>query len=99
MKSFKDFGIKILEQSLTGDKIKMNRVLNREIIVHGYKLGNSKFEGKGALLTLQIELNNTKHIIFTSSTVLADAVKQIPDNGFPFKTTIIQDSNERYEFT
>jgi hypothetical protein len=36
MHQFKDFGIKPKLQCFVGDKIKMNKVLNREIVVHDF---------------------------------------------------------------
>lgn len=96
MKSFKEFGIKTNTQTFSGDKIKMSKILNREIAVLDYKVEASKF--KGECLYLQIQLNDTKHIVFTSSRNLRDAIEQVPKAGFPFKTTIIEE-NERFEFT
>lgn len=36
MKNFSDLGIKPSKKMYIGDKIKINRVLNREIIVNGF---------------------------------------------------------------
>ncbi|MBD3748531.1 MAG: hypothetical protein IE931_03450 [Sphingobacteriales bacterium] len=96
MNTFKDFNITVTQQTFTGDKIKMSKILNREITVKEYKIEDSKFKGK--CLYLQIELNQINHVVFTSSVILMEAIKQVPSHGFPFKTTIIQE-NERYEFT
>jgi hypothetical protein len=99
MKSFKDFGIKPVQQGLTGDKIKMDRILNREIKVCDFRLEDSKYgDGKSKCLYMQIELNNNKHVVFTGSAVLMDLIQQVPKNEFPFITTIIRES-ERFEFT
>lgn len=98
MKSFKEFGIKPTTKAFTGDKIKINKILNREIIVHDYKITDSKYEGKGKRLDLQLQLNETKHVVFTSSTGLMEAIQQVPKEGFPFKTTIVEE-NDRYEFS
>ncbi|WP_017258424.1 hypothetical protein [Pedobacter arcticus] len=96
MKTFKDFNITVAHSAFTGDKIKISKILNREITVSDYKIDDSKFKGK--CLCLQIELNGTAHVVFTSSIILMEAIKQVPKDGMPFKTTIIQE-NERYEFT
>ena len=97
---FKDFGIKVQNKGFIGDKIKIDRVLNRRIVVHDYKIEPSKFEekGDGYRLTMQVEVNGQKHVIFTSSTALKEMIKQVPRERLPFETTIIKD-NERYEFT
>ncbi|MGB4775719.1 MAG: hypothetical protein WBP45_11130 [Daejeonella sp.] len=96
MKTFRDFGIKTTHQAFTGDRIKISKILNREITVHDFKIEDSKFKGK--CLYLQIQLNETKHVVFTGSTILMDVIQQVPNDGFPFKTTIIEES-ERFEFT
>jgi len=98
MNTFKQFQISIPNDGFTGDKIKISKILNREITVIAAKIVNSNYEGKGKRLDIQIELNSTKHIIFTGSTGLIKAIEQIPTEGYPFTTTIIQ-NDERYEFS
>lgn len=97
VKSFKDFGIKTDYAGFTGEKIKISKVLNKEITVHAFKIEPSKFN-QGNCLNLQISINDTMHIVFTGSGVLTDLIKKVPENGFPFKTTIIEE-NERYQFS
>jgi hypothetical protein len=97
MKQFKDFGITPSINSLTGDKIKIERILNRDIVVHDYRLEDSKYS-EGKCLYLQISVGETKHVVFTGSSVLMEMIKQVPKEEFPFKTTIIKE-NEHYEFT
>lgn len=97
MNTFKDFNITIEPNAFIGDKIKITKVLNREIVVHNFKIQNSKFND-GSCLCLQIEINTSKHVIFTGSSKLAESIKQVPLEGFPFTTTIIQE-NEMYQFT
>lgn len=101
MHSFSQFNIKPVTKSFEGDKIKMSKILNREIIVHDFKLEDSKCfkdRGMGKCLYLQISINNEKHIVFTSSCGLIEVIQQVPEEGFPFLTTIIQDG-ERFLFT
>ena len=99
MKQFKDFGIKPTLQSLTGDKIKIERILNREIEVYDFRIEDSKFgNGSNKCLYLQIAIGDTKHVVFTGSTVLIQLIEQVPKSEFPFKTTIIKE-NDRFEFT
>jgi len=100
MKSFDQFNIKITSQSFVGDKIKMSKILNREIVVHHFKIEDSKcFKGSSSkCLKLQISFKDENHIVFTSSSGLREMIQQIPEDGFPFTTTIIVE-NERYLFT
>ena len=101
MKSFSQFNVKPISKVFEGEKIKMSKVLNIEIVVHDFKLEDSKCfqnRGTGKCLYLQISFNNSKHIIFTSSIGLIEVIQQIPKDGFPFTTTIIQES-ERFIFT
>ena len=99
MKRFSDFDIKTGD-SFTGDKIKIDKVLNREITVHKYKTEDSKFpkNKSGKCLHMQIELSGAKLIIFSGSDFLMNQLKQIPEDDFPFIATIIK-SNEHFEFT
>jgi len=101
MNNFKSFGIPTIPKGFKGDKIKMSKILNREIVVHDYKLEDSKIykdRGTGKCLHLQISILGDDHIIFTSSGPLIDAIQQVPKDKFPFQTTIIQES-ERFIFT
>lgn len=101
MNSFSQFNIKKPINGFDGDKIKIAKVINNEIIVYDFKLNNSKiFKEKenNKCLQLQISLNNEKRIIFTSAKGLIEVITQIPKDNFPFKTTIIKE-NERFIFT
>ena len=97
MKEFKDFGLKPIEKNFIGDKIKMDRILNREIIIHAYRVDKSKVDS-GTCLTMQIEIVNEKRIVFTSGKFLTHSLNQIPKDGFPFKTTIVK-QDWQYEFS
>ena len=59
MNKFADFAE---EETLEGDKIKITDMLNREIIVTGYKVTESKFSKSNSerCLKLQFELENKK---------------------------------------
>lgn len=99
MNAFKDFQITSSRAAFTGDKIKIDRILNREIVVVAYKIETSKYEkGNGKCLHLQIEIGQTKHVVFTGSTGLMDQIEKVPRDKLPFKTTIVRE-NERFEFT
>ena len=101
MNKFTQFNIKATPKSFEGDKIKISKILDREIVVYNYKIEDSKVfkeKGPGKCLYLQISLNDNKHIVFTAASALIEVIQQIPDEGFPFITTIVEE-NERYMFT
>lgn len=98
MNTFKQFNLPPAQKGFAGDKIKIKKILNTEISVLDFKIQDSKFEGKGKRLDLQIEVKGVKHLIFTSATNLMEDVQRIPADGFPFLTTIVEE-NERYQFT
>lgn len=99
MNNFKDFGIKAQLKSFTGDKIKLDRVLNKPITVEDYKIEQSKYEkGNGKCLYIQIVVDQERRVLFTGSLTLMDMIQQVPKEGFPFNTTIVK-QNERPEFT
>lgn len=99
MNQFKDFGIKPQSKAFEGDKIKIDRVLNKNISVHDFKIEQSKFEkGTGKCLFMQIEVDGQKRVLFTGSASLMDMIQQVDKSQFPFETTIIKE-NERFQFT
>ena len=101
MKKFKDFNINTATKNFIGEKIKMYKILDREISVHEFRLEDSKiFKDRGSkkCLHLQIGIGEVKHVVFTSSVGLIDAINQIPLSNFPFLTTIVK-INDRFEFT
>jgi hypothetical protein len=98
VKPFKDLGIaKPQLQNFIGEKISIYRILNREIAVLDFKIEPSKYEGE--CLTLQIVVGQTKHVIFTSAQCLLDVIKQLPPDGLPFTTTIIEEDNKVLQLT
>jgi hypothetical protein len=99
MKKFKDFGIETEKNSFTGEKTKMHKVLNREIIIHDYLIEDSKFDnGNGKRLKMQIEVQGVKHLLFHGSVLLQNTIQKIPKDNFPFTTTIIKE-NDRLTFS
>lgn len=98
MFKFSDLGIKPNENTYTGKKIDVDDILNMEIIVHRYKISDSTKKAGTKLLTLQIEYENNKRVVFTGSKILQDMIVQVPEDKFPFKTTI-RKTDKRLEFT
>ncbi len=103
MNKFTQFNIEVTSKSFIGDKIKISKILNREISVHDFRIEDSKIEefkkkGTGKCLHLQVSINGEMYILFTSSNWLIEAIQKVPEKGFPFSTTIIKE-NERFKFT
>lgn len=98
MFSFSDFKIKPRENTFTGKKIDIDDILNVEIIVTGFKIEDSKKKAGTKFLTLQIEYENNKRVVFTGSKNLQDLILQVTEDQFPFKTTI-RKNDKRLDFT
>ena len=98
MNNFKNFKIKPNLTNFVGDKIKVKKILNKEIIIQKFKIEDSTAKKGTKCLTLQIEYKDENHIIFTGSKILQEMITQVPEDGFPFKTTIVL-NNEHLEFT
>jgi len=100
MKRFSDLNIENNHHSMVGEKMKIAKVLNREIIIHSFRIEKSKYpkNKSGMCLYLQIEVDEVKWVIFTGSDVLIEQIKQVDEKDFPFITTILK-NNEYFEFT
>lgn len=98
MNQFKDLGITKPANCFTGDKISIDRLLNREINVHDYRISDSKIKENTKYLQLQISIGETMHVVFTGSAMLMDTIKKINKSQMPFTTRIIKE-NRRYDFT
>lgn len=99
MKSFSQLGIQQINNGFEGEKIKIERVLNKQVVILDFKIEPSKFPDKNEkCLHLQISVDNQKRVIFCTGVALQTALKQIPKEEFPFSTTIVKE-NMRYQFT
>ena len=100
MHHFKDFGITPQSKGFEGDKIKIEKLLNKEIIVEAYKVEESKFKdrGSGKRLTVQIIVEKEKRIFFSGSINLIQMLESVPKDKFPFITTIVKEI-DRLQFT
>ena len=94
MKKFSDFATG--DASLTGDKTKLDDILEKEIVIKGYKVGSSKYN-EGEVLTLQFELEKKEYIIFTGSSVLIKQIEKYKEE-IPF-TTKVEKINKFYTFS
>lgn len=54
-------------------------------------------QGNGKLLTLQIQVNNNKNIIFTGSEVLKNQIEKYKKK-LPFAAKIVKINNKYYSF-
>jgi hypothetical protein len=68
--------------------------------VTAYRIEPSNFteKGSGLRLKLAFTMASQEHILFTSSSSLMEMIKSVPEDRFPFTTTIVK-QNERLEFT
>lgn len=99
MNKFSQFGIAPTINSLVGDKIKINRILNREITVTDYRIEDSKYGASGSkCLYIQFSLGEQQHVAFTGSKPLIEMIQLVPKKDFPFTTTIVK-VDQRYEFS
>jgi hypothetical protein len=97
LKRFSDFATE--STAITGDKIKIEEVLGKEIEVTGYKITDSKYQKTNGdkVLTLQFKLEGKDRILFTGSNVLMEQTEKYK-NEIPFFATIIK-SNKFYTFS
>lgn len=95
MNSFSQFGITVKPQNLTGEKVKISKILNKPITVVRYEIKKSKFDGN--CLYLQIRMGDKDHVIFTSSKYLSQMISMVPADKFPFQATIVEE-DDRYQF-
>ena len=98
MFNFKDLGITPKESAFVGKKIDVEDVLNLSISVLGYEIKDSTKKANSKYLTLQIENEGIKRVVFTGSKNLMDLIPQVPKNKFPFTTTI-KKNDRRLDFT
>lgn len=99
IKRFSDFADE--PTSLEGDKLRLDDILNQEIIVCAFNLKKSKYSknDSGKYLTLQFKIsgNTDKNIVFTGSDILINQIEKYEDN-IPFMATIKR-VNRYYTFT
>lgn len=97
MKRFSDFSQE--PKVLDGDKVKLDSILNQEIMITGYSVKKSKYakNESGNYLTVQFEMSGEKKIIFTGSDVLIDQLGRYGDE-IPFLATI-RKINRYYSLT
>lgn len=93
MNRFSDFST----EQLIGEKISIDKILNKEIKVLAFRLKNSKIEKDGFYIQMQIEVDDERKVLFTNSTVLKEQLQRYKEH-LPFCTTIIK-NNKYFSFS
>ena len=96
-KRFGDLGVKVEVDTLTGDSIKIAKIIGKEIKVKAFKVTKSKYDKTEHCLTIQIEHCGETKVIFTGSGMLKKQIEQVKKEDFPFLATI-ECINETYQF-
>ena len=89
---YKKFGDFAKESAiLDGNKLSMSEIINREVLIIGYRLAESKYSKNNnpKCLTLHIELDGKRFVIFTGSVILIEQIEKYKDE-IPFLATIKQ---------
>lgn len=99
IKRFSDFAKE--ELRLDGKKIKIDDILNKDIIVMSYTLADTKYGknkcGKYATVQFNYEGNEEKYIFFTGSDILIEQLSRYKEE-IPFETEI-KKINRYYTFS
>jgi len=100
MKRFGELGITAPKKGFVGNKIKMGKILNKEVKILSYAIEPSNFKDKaeGERLALQLEVDGEKRIAWSGSSYLKEMIQKVPESNFPFLTTI-KEVDEHHEFT
>ncbi len=81
---------------LAGEKISLQDIIGKQIVVTGYKITKSKFK-EDNYTAIQYELDGEQHVTFTGAMVLIEQLKKYGDQ-VPFETTI-KKLGKFYSFT
>lgn len=91
---FSDFAQE--EKPLDGNKMRIDDILNQEILIIGYKLSKSKYQDTN-YVTIQFEREGKRYVVFTGSQVVADQIEKYSEK-IPFYA-IIRKINKYYTLT
>lgn len=91
MKRFSDFAK--TRTQLPGDKVSIDDILNKEIIILDFRIYKSKYKknNSGEYLTIQFRYVDTdkRFVVFTGSDVLINQANEYADE-VPFQTIIVK---------
>jgi len=87
LQRFSDFATE--DSPLEGERKRIDEVLNKEIVVTGERIRESKYkdEGRKRYMTLQVEIDGNKYVIFTGSEVLINQIEKYREH-IPFMATM-----------
>lgn len=88
MSEYLNFGDFAIDESLIGDKIQIEKVLNKKILITKYRISKSKFK-ESNYTTVQFRLDDKLYVIFTGSEVITKQLEKYKDK-LPFNVTIIK---------
>ena len=95
MQNFSDFNTKPISQSLVGDKLKIENILNREVTVVAHKIKPSKYgDGNKKCLHLQLKIGEFDYVTFVGSNSLIEQINQLSPSQFPFKAKITKQGGQ-----
>ncbi len=103
VKKFSDLNIKIERKSITGDKVKIEDVIGKEIVIHSYAIEDSKIDrfkesGDSKCLYLQFKMNDKDCLVFTRAKGLMEAMEKVGMANLPIMATIVKDEQRRLLF-
>jgi hypothetical protein len=84
-------------EELDGSKLRIDDIINQEIKILAFSVRNTKYpkDGRTNYLTIQFEMENEKHVVFTGSEVLTRQLQSYQEQ-LPFFTTIKKKFNRYY---
>lgn len=92
IKRFADFADTKSHPIMDGEKVALQKILNKEIKVTAYKIKDTKFDDakNNKCLMVQFEdSTNERKVFFTGSAVLIDQIERYKDH-IPFLATIVK---------
>lgn len=90
--TFSELNIPEVESEVyVGDKIKIDRIVNKEIVIYKYKIEPSKYQGGyDKCLYLQIKYQDEFRVLWGGYKYLLERISLVLKNNFPLRTTIIK---------
>jgi len=90
-----EFSSLVEHTTLDDEKVKLDTILGKRIIICGYKISPSKFKDKGCDFFLKVQFyfyddeERSRKIFFSGSNVIKDQLNEVKSNlehqGLPFK--------------
>ena len=94
MLSFDQLGVSI-DRRFSGQRIRINNVLDRQVIVHDMEIRESKIKSKDASIQqcvyIDLEVDGERRLLFGSYRYIIEQCTKIPKDSYPFSCTITND--------